>query len=55
MLLILTSNMLMRIVENEEHRINMCYMMVFCTVLKCVVFLLVPFAFCFGRKRMEVV
>jgi hypothetical protein len=49
MLLIWTSNMLMRIVENGEQRINMCCMMVFCTVLTSFVFPLVLFAFYFCR------
>jgi hypothetical protein len=37
-----------------EHEINMCCMTVFCTVLTSFVFPLVPFAFCFCRKCMEV-
>jgi hypothetical protein len=45
MLLILTSKMLMRIVENGEHGINMCCMTAFCTVLISFVFPLVPFDF----------
>jgi hypothetical protein len=54
MLLILTLKMLLRIVEKGEHEINMCCMMVFCIVLTNFVFPLVPFAFCFCRKHMEV-
>jgi hypothetical protein len=50
----LTSKMLMRIVEKGEHGINMCCMMVFCIVLISFVSPLVPFAFYFYRKRMEV-
>jgi hypothetical protein len=46
---------LTRIIEKGEHEINMCYMMVFCTVLTSFVFPLVLFAFCFCMKRMEVV
>jgi hypothetical protein len=45
----------MRIIEKREHRINMYYMTVFYTVLASFVFQLVPFDFCFCRKRMEVV
>jgi hypothetical protein len=45
--------MLMRIVEKGEYGINMCYMMVFCTVLTSFMFPLVPFTFCFCRKHME--
>jgi hypothetical protein len=52
--LILTSNMLMRIVEKREHGTNMCYMTIFHTVLTSFVFLLVLFAFYFYRKCMEV-
>jgi hypothetical protein len=55
MLLILTSKMFKRIIEKGEHGINMCYMMIFYTILTCFVFLLVPFTFCFCRKHMEVV
>jgi hypothetical protein len=47
--------MLMRIVERGEHGINMCCKTVFCSVLTSCVFLLVPFAFYFCRKRIEVV
>jgi hypothetical protein len=44
----------MRIVERGERGINMCYKMVFCTVLTSCVFQLVLFTFYFCRKRMEV-
>jgi hypothetical protein len=54
MLLILTSKMLMRIIEKGEYGINMCCMTVFCIVLTSFVFPLVLFAFCFCRNRMEV-
>jgi hypothetical protein len=54
MLMILTSKMLMRIVEKGEHGINMSCMTVLCTVLISFVFPLVLFVFCFCRKRMEV-
>jgi hypothetical protein len=53
MLLILTSKMLIRIVEKGEHGINMCCMTVFCTVLTSFVFPLVLFAFYFCSKRMK--
>jgi hypothetical protein len=42
-------------VERGEREINMCCRMVFCTVLTSCVFHLVPFAFYFFRKPMEVV
>jgi hypothetical protein len=45
----------MRIVERGERGINMCCRTVFCTVSISCVFQLVPFAFYFFRKRMEVV
>jgi hypothetical protein len=52
---ILTSKMFIRIIEMGQYGINMCYIMVFCIVLKSFLFPLVPFVFCFYRKRMEVV
>jgi hypothetical protein len=55
MLLILTSKMLMKILEKGEHGINMCCMTVFCSVLTSFMFPLVPFAFCFCRNRIEVI
>jgi hypothetical protein len=55
MLWMSTSKILMRIVERGERRTNMCCRTVFCTMLTSCVFQLVLFAFCFCRKRMEVV
>src|SRR6266498_4082920 len=55
MLLIWTSRMLLRIVERDERGKNSCCVMAFSTVLTSCVFQLAPFAFCFYRKRMEVV
>jgi hypothetical protein len=52
MLIILTSKILMRIVEKGEHGINMCCRMVFYIMLISSVFQLISFAFYFvGSTR----
>jgi hypothetical protein len=50
-----TSKMLMKFIEREERGINICCMVIFCSVLTSCVFQLVLFAFCFYRKHMDVI